>query len=162
MTAEAGTRGPAAREAARIREDVHVHAGAAAIHRRLLALHSYDQWLAPAFRDYRADDEGCAFTLALPLRAERARLRRDGIEEGAVVFVRDGGGVFESITWALHAEGPRELHVTVEAAYHPAGGPLGAFLETLLHRPHRAQALRDSLWRLKQLIETEATPAARG
>lgn len=141
----------------RIREDVHVHAAAQAIRERILDLATYDDWLAPAFRDYRADGEGCSFALALPGRTEQGRLRRGGVEERAVTLLRDdiggGGSVYESITWALHAESPREVHLTVEAAYTPAGGIAGSILEATVHRPHRTQALRDSLWRLKQLAE---------
>ncbi|MSQ31146.1 MAG: hypothetical protein EXR64_03850 [Dehalococcoidia bacterium] len=144
-----------------IREDVHIHAEPAAIRRRILALASYTEWLGPAFRGYTADDEGFAFHLALPARTEGARLRRADIEDGAVTFVRDGEGAFESLTWALHAESAHEVHLTLEAAYRPAGGLLGAFLETLFHRPHRAQALRDALWRLKHLVEAEHASAAR-
>ncbi|RLT43274.1 MAG: hypothetical protein DWI58_04590 [Chloroflexi bacterium] len=138
---------------ARIREDVHVHASAHAIRLRILDLTTYDEWLAPAFRDFRADDEAYSFALALPGHTEQARLRRGGVEERAVTFVRDGGGDYESITWVLHAESPREVHLTVEATYTPAGGLSGAILEPTVHRPHRTQALRDSLWRLKQLAE---------
>ena len=144
----------------RIREDVHLHASPHAVQQRLLNLPTYDEWLAPSFRDFRADGEGCAFTLVLPGRTERARLRRGGAEDGAVTLLRDDrggdGGAYESITWALHAESPREVHLTVEAAYAPAGGLGGAIFETTVHRPHRMQALRDSLWRLKQLLEGAA------
>lgn len=148
-----------ARGVVRIREDVHLHASRQTVHQRILDLASYHQWLAPAFRDFRADREGCSFALALPGRTERGRVRRGGTEDGAVTLVRDGdgdeGGAYESITWALHAESPREVHLTVEAAYLPADGVGGTILETTVHRPHRAQAWRDSLWRLKQLVEGE-------
>ena len=143
----------------RIREDVHVHASAHAIQQRILDLPTYDEWLAPAFRDFRADGEGCSFTLVLPGRTEQARFRRGGIEDRAVTLVRDGAGVYESITWALNAESTREVHLTVEAAYTPAGGLGGALFETTVHRPHRTQALRDSLWLLKQLVEAAAREA---
>ena len=145
------------RHLVRIREDVHLHASPHTVQQRILDLHTYDEWLAPAFRDFRADGEGCAFTLVLPGRTEQARLRRGGIEDRAVTLLRDDsgadGGAYESITWALHAESPREVHLTVEAAYAPAGGLGGAIFEATMHRPHRTQALRDSLWRLKQLLE---------
>jgi len=146
-------------EVVAVREDVHIHAEPAAIQRRILALESYEEWLGPAFRAYTADEEGFAFTLALPTRTEGGRLRRAGIEAGAVTFARDGEGAFESITWAMHVENAREVHLTVEVAYRPAGGPLGAFLETLFHRPHRAQAFRDVLWHLKHLVEAERVAA---
>jgi hypothetical protein len=137
----------------RIREDVHLHASAAAVQQRILDLTTYDQWLAPAFRDFRTDDEGWSFTLALPGRTEQGRLRRGGIEAGAVTFVQDDGGSVESLTWAMHAESPREVHLTVELTYVPAGGLAGNVLEVTVHRPHRVQALRDSLWAFKQLVE---------
>jgi hypothetical protein len=139
--------------AVRIREDVHLHAPAPAVRQRILDLSTYDEWLAPAFRDFRADDEGWSFTLALPGRTEAGRLRRGGIEDGAVTFVQDGGGVIHSLTWAMHAESTREVHLTAEITYAPAGGIAGNVLEMTVHRPHRVQALRDSLWALKQLVE---------
>ena len=142
----------------RIREDVHVHASAQAVLQRVLDLSTYDEWLAPAFRDYRADDEGCSFDLVLPGRVEPARLRRGGVEAGAFSLVRDGDSAVDSIVWALHAESPREVHLTAEVAYTPAGG-FGAILETTVHRPNRTQALRDSLWALKQLLEAAAREA---
>lgn len=138
---------------ARIREDVHIHAGIADVHRRLADPATHDEWLSHHFRDLRADDEGLSFTLALPLRAEPASLRRDGSEDRAITYVRDGGGVIDSLTWAIHVEGQRECHLTVEAAYHPSRGVIGGTMETLFYRPHRAQALRDSLWALKHLVE---------
>ena len=143
----------------RIRDDVHLHADPAAVRQRILDLTTYDQWLAPAFRDYRADDEGFSFTLVLPGRTEEARLRRGGVEDRAVTLVRDGGGAYESVTWALHSESTREVHLTVEVTYLPAGGLGGSIMETTVHRPNRTQALRDSLWQLKQLLEHPA-PAA--
>ena len=145
---------------ARIREDVHVHVPAQTIRERILDLPTYDEWLAPVFRDYRADGEGCSFVLALPGRTEQARLRRGGVEDRALTLVRDAAGVYESLAWALHAESPREVHLTVEATYTPASGLGGAIMEATVHRPHRAQALRDSLWRLKQLVERGALDAS--
>ena len=147
----------------RIREDVHVHASAQAVLQRVLDLSTYDEWLAPAFRDYRADDEGCSFDLVLPGRVEHARLRRGGVEAGAFSLVRDGAnasgaGALDSIVWAMHSESAREVHLTAEMAYVPAGG-FGAILETTVHRPNRTQALRDSLWALKQLLESAAGEA---
>ena len=137
----------------RIREDVHVHAPAHALQQRILDLSTYEEWLAPQIRDFRADDEGWSGTLVLPGRTERARLRRGGTEAGAVTFVRDGDGAVDALTWAMHSESPREVHLTVELAYVPAGGLGGNIMEMTVHRPHRVQALRDWLWRLKQLME---------
>ena len=139
-----------------IREDVHVHAPLPLVRQRILDLATYDQWLVAPFRDFRADDEGFAFTLTLPGRTEHARLRRGGVEDRAVTLVRDGDGSYDSITWAMHAESTREVHVTVEVTYAAAGGILGGLMETTVHRPHRTQALRDALWQFKQLLEREA------
>jgi len=147
----------------RIREDVHVHASAQAVLQRVLDLATYDEWLAPAFRDYRADDEGCSFDLVLPGRVDHARLRRGGVEAGAFSLVRDGAnsgaGAVDSIVWAMHSESAREVHLTAEMAYLPASG-FGTILETTVHRPNRTQALRDSLWALKQLLEAAAREQA--
>jgi uncharacterized membrane protein len=57
-----------------------------------------------------------------------------------------------SLSWALHAEATGEVHITVEAAYQPAGG-LRSLLEPLLYLPRRKQSVRDALWRLKMLVE---------
>ena len=140
----------------RIREDVHLHAAAHAVHQRILDLSTYDAWLSPAFRDFHADEEGWSYRLVLPGRTEQGRLRRGGIEDGAVTFLRDGAGAAESLAWALHAESPREVHLTVELTYVPAGGIAGNILELTVHRPHRVQALRDSLWQFKQIVEAAA------
>lgn len=78
----------------------------------------------------------------------------DGTEQGAADgVVADGVGSLTSLSWALHREAAGEVHLTVEAAYRPAGGPLGALLESLLYRSLRRQAFRDALWRLKLLVE---------
>lgn len=139
-----------------IREDVHIHVPVAAIHRRLSDPTTHDQWLSPHFRRYTAGHDSCAFVLALPGRTEPVRLRRDGSEARAVLYVRDGASAWESVTWAMHVEGQHEVHLTVEVAYQPASGILGIAGEVLLHRAHRTQALRDSLWSLKRLLEREA------
>ena len=61
------------------------------------------------------------------------------------------------------AESGRESHLSVETHYHPAGGPFGPLLDLTLHRPHRRQAFRDALWRLKLLIEKrDRRPRRRG
>lgn len=139
-----------------IREDIHIHVPVAAIHRRLSDPTAHDQWLSPHFRRYTADHDSCAFALALPGRTEPVRLRRDGSETRAIFYVRDGASAWESVTWAMHAESPREVHLTVEVAYRPAGGPIGTVGEVMVHRAHRTQALRDTLWNLKHLLEAEA------
>ncbi|TAJ17888.1 MAG: hypothetical protein EPO65_10260 [Dehalococcoidia bacterium] len=139
-----------------IREDVHIHVPVAAIHRRLSDPSTHDEWLSPHFQRYTADEDSCAFVLAIPGRNEAVRLRRDGSEARSILYVRDGSGAFDSVTWAMHVEGAHEVHLTVEVAYRPAGGPIGAVGEVMVHRAHRVQALRDSLWNLKHLLEREA------
>ena len=139
-----------------IREDVHIHVPVAAIHRRLSDPTTHDEWLSPHFQRYTADVDSCAFALGLPGRTEPVRLRRDGSEARAILYVRDGASAWESVTWAMHVEGQHEVHLTVEVAYRPASGARGTVGEVLVHRAHRTQALRDSLWNLKQLLEREA------
>lgn len=138
-----------------MREDIHIHASSPTVRRRLADPPTFDEWISPHFRDFRADDEGCAFTLALPMREEAVRLRREGAPNGAVVYLRDGTSAVESLTWSLYVEGEREVHVTVDVAYRPAGGLWGAILEMLFHRGHRTQAFRDTLWNLKQSVERD-------
>lgn len=139
-----------------IREDVHIHVPTAAIHRRLSDPTTHDEWLSPHFQRFTADHDSCSFSVVLPGRTEPVRLRRDGSEARAVLYVSDGESAWESVTWAMHVEGAREVHLTLEVAYRPASGLLGTTGEVMVHRAHRTQALRDSLWRLKQLLESEA------
>lgn len=141
---------------ATIREDVHIHVPVTAVHRRLSDPSAHDEWLSPHFQRYTADADSCAFALVLPGRSEAVRLRREGSEARSILYVRDGTSAFDSVTWAMHVEGAREVHLTVEVAYRPAGGPIGTAGEVMVHRAHRTQALRDSLWSLKQLLEGEA------
>jgi hypothetical protein len=138
-----------------IREDVHIHASYEALHARVADPAGHADWLSGQFRDFECERDACSFTLALPFRAEDARLRRDSDEPGSVAYVREGDGQIEALTFAIHPEGPAEVHLTIEARYRPAGGILGPLLEVLLHRPQRTQALRDSLWNLKQIAERE-------
>ncbi len=143
----------------RLRDDIHVHATPAEVRARLADPTTYGDWLSPQVRDLVADTEGMQFTLGLPMRAEPVRLRREPHSDAVLIaYVRDGSSAVESLTWSLHVEGAHEVHVTVEVAYRPAGG-LAGVLEPLVHRAHRLQALRDSLWRLKQLLERERAAA---
>ena len=142
-----------------IREDVHIHVPVAAIHRRLSDPSTQGEWLSPHFQRYTADSDSCAFVLALPGRNEAVRLRRDGSEARSILYVRDGAGAFDSVTWAMHVEGAHEVHLTVDVAYRPAAGLIGTVGEVMVHRAHRTQALRDSLWNLKHLLEAEALAA---
>ena len=155
-----------------LREHVHIHAPADEVYRQLLALRDHERWLPRAFRGFAASDDALSFDLALPLRSERARLsvsvddapnllvleRARGPGRGAQDGGADGaagadGGSLAALSWALHSEAAGEVHVTVEALYRPAGGPLGALAESLLYRSQRRQAFRDALWRLKLLVE---------
>ena len=143
-----------------LREDVHIHATAAAVYERLIGLHNDHDWLPPAFGDIEVADGEFAFALALPLRTERARLAVAADEPPTFVEFAavddhgaNGGPAIERLSWALNAEGPRDVHVTLEAGYEPSGGPLGWIVEEAVHRPVRRQAFRDALWRLKLLVE---------
>ncbi|MDA0270586.1 MAG: SRPBCC family protein [Chloroflexi bacterium] len=144
-----------------LRDDIHLHAAAAEVRARLADPTTYDEWLSTQIRDFVADTEGMQFTLGLPGRAEPVRLRREPHGDPYLVtYVRDGDSSVESLTWALHVEGATECHVTVELAYRAAGG-LAGVLEPLVHRPHRLQALRDSLWRFKHHIQESLSLDAR-
>ncbi len=149
MTSEPGI----PRGATAVREDVHIHAALPEIHRHVADPGALAGVLSHHFHDIEADDDCITFTLSLPTRREVGQLRRHGSERGAVTYTHAGTGDISSMTWALHMESARECHVTVEVVYRPQRGPHGMLLETLVHRPHRAQALRDSLWALKHQIE---------
>ena len=138
-----------------VREDVHLHVPLDEVRARLRDVAAHERWLSRHFSDFTSDGRSCAFRLRLPFRTEQARLRLTADEPSGLVFARAGEGSIESLTWALHPEGRNESHVTAEIAYRPAGGIAGALLERLLHRPHRGQALRDSLWNLKRLFEAD-------
>ena len=156
----------------RIREDVHIHASASATFERLEATGRYGEWLPRSFRDVagepgpRARLDG---VLTLPLRSERVRLEAVEREPPRLLLFRaapDGAGgehgAFETLSWVLTAEGPDDVHLLVEAIYTPAGGFAGALLDVLVQRAHRRQALRDAIWRLKQLLEGAAPAATSG
>ncbi len=136
-----------------VREDIHLHVPLDDVRERLRDVAAHERWLSEQFSDFTSDGRSCAFRLTLPFRTEEARLRLTTDEPSGLVFARAGEGSIDSLTWALHPEGRNESHVTAEIAYRPAGGIAGALLEALLHRPHRGQALRDSLWNLKRLFE---------
>jgi hypothetical protein len=138
-----------------LREDVHVHASAAAVYALLREPAARARWLGPALADLEQDDGALAFRLALPLRSERARLALATDEPPTLLAYAANGApsALGALTWVLRSEAPAEAHVSMEAGYTPAAGALGWLLEELLHRPYRRQALRDSLWRLKLLAE---------
>jgi len=133
---------------------VHIHAPAADVYGRLRSGAGHQRWLPPAFADFEHTGDELGFALTLPLRTERTRLQVT-VEEppGLIELSPMDGGSIGGLAWALNVEGPREVHLTMELAYKPAGGPLGWVLEESVHRPLRRQALRDTLWRLKLVIE---------
>jgi hypothetical protein len=139
----------------RLREDVHIHAPAADVYGRLARLHLEHDWLPPSFGAVEASDGELRFALALPMRTERSHLAVAAEEPPTYLefAASNGAGGIELLSWALNPEGPREVHVTVEAGYEPSGGPLGWLVEEAVHRPVRRQALRDALWRLKLVVE---------
>ena len=143
---------------ASVREDVHVHVAADELRPLLEDPRAFDAWLAPQFSGLSVDQSQWSLELALPGRREQITLRAAaGQADGSLVYERaDPASTFAVLSMALFAEGPREVHLTVEAEYDPASGLLGSILEPLVHRPHRAQALRDSLWRLKEHAESLA------
>ena len=146
----------------RLVEDIHIHAAADEVFARIEATGSYGEWLPRCFRDVDGDSGGSlAATLALPLRAEAVRLEPAQVEPLALLHFRsaDGGEAFDSLTWNLSAEGPREVHLELQAVYTPAGGFPGAVFDVLLLRSYRRQALRDALWRLKYVLEGNAPPS---
>ncbi len=153
----------------RIREDVHIHASASAAFAQLEATARYGEWLPHSFRGVTAPPGPRARldgVLALPVRSERVRLEASEREPPRLLrfSAADGadGAAFETLSWVLSAEGPDDVHLVVEAIYTPAGGIAGALLDVLLQRAHRRQALRDALWRLKQLLEGAGPPSTDG
>ena len=150
----------------RIREDVHIHASASATFERLEATARYAEWLPRSFREVAAPPgppariEG---VLTLPLRSERVRLEAAEREPERLLLFRSSDGdrsAFDTLSWVLTAEGADDVHLLVEAIYTPAGGFGGWLLDLLVQRQHRRQALRDAVWRLKQLLEG-AGPASQ-
>jgi len=142
-----------------VREDIHIHAPYMVIRERLLSIAKHDEWLADHFRDYEAKDGELEFTLVLPGHSQAGRLQVDDSDQFGVRYHRDenggGSGEIEEISWALHVETAQDAHLTVEAVYQPRRGLLGPLMELVVLRSQRTQALRESLWNLKQVIESE-------
>ena len=146
-----------------VREDIHIHAPYLVIRERLLTIAKHDEWLADHFRDYAAGDGALEFTLVLPGHSQAARLQVDDSDPFGVRYHRDengltrdgGSGEIEEISWALHVETAQDAHLTVETVYQPRKGLLGPLFELAVLRSQRTQALRESLWNLKKLIERE-------
>lgn len=143
----------------RVREDIHIHAPYGVIRDRLLSIAKHDEWLADHFQDYHAGDGELEFTLVLPGRSESGRLRVDDSDPFGVRYHRDPNdsvaGEIEELSWALHVETAQDAHLTVETVYQPRSGVFGPLIEWALLRPQRTQALRESLWNLKRLVERE-------
>jgi len=146
-----------------VREDIHIHAPYMVIRERLLSIAKHDEWLADHFRDYEARDGELEFTLVLPGHSQAGRLQVDDSDPFGVRYHRDengptkdgGSGEIEEISWALHVETAQDAHLTVETVYQPRRGLLGPLMELVVLRSQRTQALRESLWNLKQVIESE-------
>ena len=146
---------------ASVREDVHVHVSAEELRPLLDDPSAFEAWLGPQFTGLTVDRMQWSLELTLPGRRERITLRAAPQEDGTVFYESaDPASQATSMSMALFAEGPREVHLTVELEYDPDAGLITALLEPWLHRPHRAQALRDSLWRLKQQAESLPPPPA--
>lgn len=143
------------------REDIHIHATPADIHRRIAQLETAGQWLPPAFSAVGVRDQHLELTLELPGRREAAALAIRRREAPVVLELgpRDGRDSALECTFLVNAEGPTESHVIVEVHYDGAGGLLGPLLDVAMHRSHRRQAFRDALWQLKQAIEQPTTQA---
>lgn len=152
----------------RIREDVHIHASAGDTFARLEAIERYGEWLPRSFRDVGGESGAQARldgVLALPLRSERVRLEVAEREPSRLLLFRSADGergAFRTLSWVLTAEGAEDVHLLVEAIYTPSGGFGGWLLDLLVQRQHRRQALRDAVWRLKQLLEGEGPASQRG
>lgn len=143
---------------ATLREDIHVRADIDEVFAHLTALEACVAWLPASFRDLEASGGALSFRLALPFDGRRAALRIEIDEAPTFLELRPDASIhatpaLDGLRWALFAEGPRQVHVTLEAEYRPAAGLLGGMLEPVLHRPLRQQALRDVVWRLKQVAE---------
>lgn len=140
---------------ARVREDVHVHVAARELRPLLDDPKAFEVWLGPRFSELTVEQSQWSLDLSLPGRRERMMLRAAPQDDGLLVYERaDPASPVSTLSMALFSEGPREVHLTVEVEYDPAPGLLATVLEPLLHRPYRAQALRDSLWKLKQHAES--------
>lgn len=144
----------------RLVEDIHIHAAAEEVFARIEATGSYGEWLPRCFREVDGADGAFVATLALPLRAEAVRLEPAEVNAAMLHFrAVEGGEAFDSLTWHVNAEGPREVHLELQAVYTPSGGFPGAVLDALLLRSYRRQALRDALWRLKYVLEGNTPPS---
>lgn len=143
----------------RLREDIHIHAPALAVFERIADFEGALNWLPPSFRARRVDADALEFVLSLPMHGGGLTRLVPGEQETPWFLdlrSEHSNGTrpaVEGLAWALHQESPQNVHVTLEAEYEPAGGPFGPLLEMAVHAPLRRQALRDTLWRLKQVAE---------
>ena len=146
-----------------IREDVHIHADARAVYRRLAALESLGTALP---RLFRSAGDGSRRVIPQPtIDASGVPLVIARAEEPLSLTLAPGGGGdsegpprLEELRWELQREGSGEAHLTVAAEYRRPVGVAGPLLDLLLHRPRRRQALRDALWHLKELVEAGTEP----
>ncbi|MCY4640261.1 MAG: hypothetical protein OXC94_07975 [Chloroflexi bacterium] len=143
-----------------IREDVHIHAEARAVYRRLAVPEALGKSLPDLFRVVGArtgaptivarpgiDASGVPLVIA---RAEEPRTLTLVAEGGGRA---DGAPPIEALRWELQPEGTGEVHVSIFADFGTPAGVAGPLLDLFIHRPRRRQALRDALWRLKGLAE---------
>ena len=143
-----------------IREDVHIHAEARTVYRRLAAPEGLGQFLPDPFRviDARtgtptADARSVGESAGAPLVIARAEEPRSLTLVPEGVGPADRAPPIESLSWELQPEGAGEVHVSISADYRRPVGVAGPLLDILLHRPRRRQALREALWRLKGVAE---------
>ena len=149
-----------------IEEDVHIHAGARAVYRRLAALESLGESMPELFRsaDAGAGPPSVVAQPALGGSGVPLVITRGG--GAALADARPRGGTaaagdtppIKSFRWDLQPEGAAEVHVTLAVDYRMPVGVTGPFLDLLIHRPRRRQALRNALWRLKGLVEERLAP----
>ena len=144
------------RNLSKIREDTHIHAPYTIVRQRLLAISEHAEWLSKRFRNYNASGQSLAFELSLTGRTETGHLNLDENDPFKVSFTRENEeGEIDGLNWTIHVETRQDTHLTVEAVFEPQLGLLGSVLEAVMLRPQRTQALRDSIWNLKQIIEHE-------
>ena len=137
-----------------VREDVHIHAPPPDVFERVADLRGYAEWLPPAFSDVTAEETRLSFALAMPRRrASRLDVTTCDAPAYLELIAGDEASGVSGLAWAVRPEGAREVHLTVEAAYLPPRGVVGALRDAAVHAPMLRQALRDALWRLKLTIE---------
>ncbi len=141
-----------------MREDIHIHASHQVIREQLRNIQNNTQWLSKHFQKYRTEGNFLFFDLELSGHKTKIVLELDQSDPFSITYKKPTKAMNEaiilSITWAIHVESTNDTHLTVELFYQPLNGFLGNLRELVVLRGTRTQALRDSLWNLKQLIET--------